>query len=423
MSSDVLFQPLRFRSLTVKNRLFRSSISGRIDNYDGSGTRARVNWEVKFAKGGVGAIISAHVPVHIRGRILPNYATIDRDERIPFWREVAERVREHGSKFILQLSHAGRQQDIGGVENHGKKPLSSTSRREAFHGFSSEAMSIAQIKETVRLFVDGARRAREAGVDGVELHAANGYLFTQFLSSAINDRRDEYGGSLENRARFLLDIIRAIRAEVGDDFHLQVKFSAVDYGNAPLFWQKKGNTIEEGIQIAKWVEAAGADAIHVSTGNMFPHPRNPPGGFPLDVATETYDTMLSSGTHTLLNYVLFRWFRPLTRYLWRRGAGDVIEGVTVDDARAIKKHVSIPVISTGGYRRRRSSANASTRAPATPWPSRGRSWRTRTCRSSSSRGKIRPRGPARTATGASSRCSRTRSAAMTSRAMTAITTG
>lgn len=349
MNPDVLFQPLRFRSLTVKNRLFRASISGRIDNYDGSGTRSRVNWEVKFAKGGVGAIVSAHVPVHIRGRILPNYATIDRDERVPFWREVTKRVREHGSAFILQLSHSGRQQDIGGVENLGKKPLSSTSRSEGFHGFRCEAMTIPQIKETVRLFADGARRAREAGVDGIELHAANGYLFTQFLSSAINDRRDEYGGPLENRARFLVDVIRAIRAEVGDDFHLQVKFSAVDHNNAPLFWQKKGNTIEDGIKIAQLAEAAGADALHVSTGSMFPHPRNPPGGFPLDVATETYDTMLSSGSRVLRNYILFRWFPAISEFLWNRSVGGEPEGVSIEDARVIKENVKIPVISTGGY--------------------------------------------------------------------------
>jgi len=84
MDRDILFEPIRFRNLEVRNRLFRSSISGRIDNYDGSGTRARINFERRFARGGVGAIISSHVPVHISGRILPNYATIDRDDRIDF---------------------------------------------------------------------------------------------------------------------------------------------------------------------------------------------------------------------------------------------------------------------------------------------------------------------------------------------------
>ena len=90
MSGDVIFSPLKFRTLEVKNRIFRSSISGRFDNYDGSGNLARINWEEKFARGGVGAIITSFVPVHVRGRILPNYAMIDHDDKIPFWREVVK---------------------------------------------------------------------------------------------------------------------------------------------------------------------------------------------------------------------------------------------------------------------------------------------------------------------------------------------
>jgi 2,4-dienoyl-CoA reductase-like NADH-dependent reductase (Old Yellow Enzyme family) len=204
VAQDVLFEPLRFRNLTIKNRILRSNISGRFDNYDGSGTQARINWEEKFARGGVGAIVSSYSPVHVRGRILPNYATIDRDERIPFWRRVGEAVHKHDCKFILQLSHSGRQQDVAGVENLGKKALSSTSKTEQFHGFECQAMTLEQVHDAIRAFAAGARRAREAGLDGVELHAANGYLITQFLSSAINDRRDEFGGSLAGRARFLL---------------------------------------------------------------------------------------------------------------------------------------------------------------------------------------------------------------------------
>ena len=106
---DILFEPLAFRTLTVKNRIMRSSISGRIDNYDGSGTLARIRWEEKFARGGVGCIISAHVPVHVRGRILPHYAFIDRDERVPFWRKVGEAVHALDCKFIIQIAHSGRQ--------------------------------------------------------------------------------------------------------------------------------------------------------------------------------------------------------------------------------------------------------------------------------------------------------------------------
>ena len=105
MDNAIIFQPLKFRNLVVKNRLFRSSISGRFDNYDGSGSQARINWEEKFARGGVGAIISSFVPVHIEGRILPNYAMIDNDDKIPFWRAVGKKVHEYDCKYILQFSH------------------------------------------------------------------------------------------------------------------------------------------------------------------------------------------------------------------------------------------------------------------------------------------------------------------------------
>ncbi|HEV8394650.1 MAG TPA: NADH:flavin oxidoreductase, partial [Vicinamibacterales bacterium] len=221
MAFDTIFQPLKFKNLTVKNRLFRSNISGRFDNYDGSGNQARINWETKFAKGGVGAIISSFVPVHLRGRIVPNYAMIDHDNKIPFWRAVGKAVHEHDCKFIMQLSHGGRQRDINGIEY--PKGLSSTGKKDPLHGFECEAMTTAQINEVVGYFAEGARRAREAGLDGVELHGANGYLITQFLSSGINDRTDQYGGVLANRARFVREIVQAIRARVGRDFHLQMK--------------------------------------------------------------------------------------------------------------------------------------------------------------------------------------------------------
>src|SRR6185295_13579370 len=287
MQNDVIFQPLKFRNLTVKNRLFRSSISVRGDNYNGHGNQARINWETKFARGGIGAIITSFVPVHIRGRIMPQYAMIDNDDKIPFWREVGKAVHEYDCKFIMQLSHSGRQRDVPGIENLMNKGLSSTSNMDTFHGLLCQAMTLDEIKQTIQHFADGARRARAAGLDGVELHSANGYLFTQFLSSAINDRKDEYGGSLENRARFLLDVIRAIRREVGPDFHLQFKISAVEHANAVFFWERRGNTIEDSKQICKWAEEAGADAVHVSTGSTFPHPLNPPGGFPVEEAIKT----------------------------------------------------------------------------------------------------------------------------------------
>jgi 2,4-dienoyl-CoA reductase-like NADH-dependent reductase (Old Yellow Enzyme family) len=352
--SDAIFQPLKFKNLTVKNRVFRSNIAGRLDNYDGSGNQARINWEVKFAKGGVGAIISSFVPVQIRGRIMPNYATIDSDQRIPFWRAVGKAVHEYECKYILQLSHGGRQRDVPGIEY--PVGLSSTDRKDPLHGFECQRMTSADIKDTVSAFAEGARRAREAGLDGVELHGANGYLITQFLSSAINDRKDEYGGPLENRARFVVEIVKAIRARVGADFHLQMKISATEFNNALLLLKHEppGNTVAESAQVCRWLVEAGADSIHVSTGSSFPHPRNPAGSdLPVDVLAQTYAQLISSGEDTLRNFLLFR--GNLTGEVFRRqwlDAGvpaDQIEGLTLPDARTIKEAVTVPVICTGGF--------------------------------------------------------------------------
>ncbi len=346
---DTIFTPLAFRNLTIKNRIVRSNISGRFDNYDGSGNNARINWELKFAKGGVGAILSSFVPVTMRGRIVPNYATIDRDECIPFWAEVGKRVHEFDCKFILQLSHGGRQRDLPGFEY--PKGLSSTDNDDPLHGFQAERMTTDQIAETADAFAEGARRAREAGLDGVELHSANGYLITQFLSSATNDRTDQYGGSLENRARFILEIVAAIRAKVGSNFHLQAKISATENCNAMVPGEASGNTIHDSVQVAKWLEQAGVDAIHVSTGGYFPHPRNPAGDLPIDDFVKVYDSMISSGTKTYRNYELVR-VEPTASIFhdeWVKNRGDVIEGLNLPDANAIKAAVGIPVICTGGF--------------------------------------------------------------------------
>jgi 2,4-dienoyl-CoA reductase (NADPH2) len=351
---DNIFEPLKFKNLTVKNRIFRSNIAGRLDNYDGSGNQARINWEVKFAKGGVGGIMSSFVPVQIRGRIMPNYATIDTDERIPFWRKVGEAVHQFDCKYILQLSHGGRQRDVPGIEY--PIGLSSTDKSDPLHGFECQRMTKDDIKATVAAFAEGARRAREAGLDGVELHGANGYLITQFLSSAINDRDDEYGGVLENRARFVIEIVKAIRARVGSDFHLQMKISGVDHNNALLFLklEGEGNTIDESIQVCKWLIAAGVDSIHVSTGSTFPHPRNPAGSdIPVDVLKQTYEQLASSGEHTLRNFLFFQ--GKITGQIfhdaWLKAGvpANQIEGLTLPDSRAIKQAVNVPVICTGGF--------------------------------------------------------------------------
>jgi 2,4-dienoyl-CoA reductase-like NADH-dependent reductase (Old Yellow Enzyme family) len=357
MANDPIFEPLKFKSLVLKNRICRSSISGRFDHYNGTGTEARIRWEEKFARGGVAAIISSFVPVHVKGRILPNYAMIDRQETIPFWRELGKRVHEYDCKYIIQLSHGGRQRDVPGIENQREHGLSSTSKSDSFHGLPSAAMSIDQIQQVVTAFADAAARAQEAGLDGIELHASHGYLFTQFLSSAINDRRDKYGGDVDDRAAFLLEVIDAIQRKVGHDFHLQAKINIVDENRIPFFWEKPGNTVEENLKIFRLAEEAGLHALHVSGGTIFPHPLVPPGGFPVDEASLNYGGMESSGTRGFFNLCLFhfRFLRPIFRWLWNRGKRFYpVEGVTAELCKLVKEQTrsqlgNLPVINTGGY--------------------------------------------------------------------------
>lgn len=138
---------------------------------------------------------------------------------------------------------------------------------------------------------------------------------------------------------------------MGRDFHLQVKISTTDFNNAAIPWEGKGNTLSESVQVCQWLEQAGVDAIHVSCGSMFPHPKNPAGDLPMKEAGMTYDIMSASGRHTRRNLFFFRtWpFNAAFRWWWVHNRGRVVEGINLSDSRAVKQAVGIPVICTGGF--------------------------------------------------------------------------
>ena len=160
--------------------------------------------------------------------------------------------------------------------------------------------------------------------------------------------RKEYASSSTVIA---IEIVQSIRKRCGRDFHLQMKISATENNNSMSLGEPRGNTIADSVPVCKWLEAEGVDAIHVSSGSFFPHPRNPAGDLPIQDFIDVYDAMITSGTRTFRNYLLLR--NDLTGRIfhdqWLKQRGDVIERLNLPDAAAIKQAVSIPEICTGGF--------------------------------------------------------------------------
>lgn len=360
--TDPIFQPLTINGLKLKNRVVRSSLGGRVDFYDGSMSNARIAWDRRFARGGVGAIISSNAGIRTDGIAVPGYASIDHDRTIPSWRRLIEAIHEQDCRYIIQLHFSGRQRDLPRKEFIGVLAPSATDRPDLLYGLRARRMTIHEIRELVQDYGRAARRAREAGADGIEIVACNGYILHQFLSNAINDRRDEYNGDLRTRARILLEVLGAVRAAVGRDFFVSMKLSGRDEHNAytaPMN-RRVGNTIDDTMQVARWLADGGLDAIHVSQGDSFPHPLVPAGSLPMDDSRYSLAAMFYEGTRVPLRFFLMQLslFRRFTEWNWGRRMAfkehgrllpEKIEGMNQDDAAKIKAASGLPVICVGGW--------------------------------------------------------------------------
>jgi len=360
--TDLIFQPLTINGLTLKNRIVRSSLGGRVDYHDGSMSNARIAWDRRFARGGISAIISSNAGIRTDGIAVPGYASIDNDRTIPSWRRLIEEIHRYDCRYIIQLHFSGRQRDLPRKEYIGVLAPSATDRPDLLYGLRARRMAISEIRELVQDYGRAARRAREAGADGIEIVACNGYILHQFLSSAINDRSDEYNGDLRTRARILLEVLGAVRAAVGRDFFVSMKLSGRDEHNAytaPLNRQV-GNTIHDTMQVSRWLADAGLDAIHVSQGDSFPHPLVPAGLLPADESRHAMAAMFYEGTRMPVRFFMMQMslFRRFTEWNWGRRMAfkrdgrilpEKIEGMNQDDAAKIKEASGLPVFCVGGW--------------------------------------------------------------------------
>lgn len=335
MPYETLLSPMNIGSVTIKNRVVMPAMMLGHGQFNGTPTQQMLDYYEERAKGGVGLIITEIARVNdMEGAGAFAQLAVSHDYHIKPLSKLVSRVHNHNCKIFVQLHHPGRQSiplTVGtlpiaiGLEKISPKcrdifykmtPLAkkmqdrgivlrvagpSKTKPCKFAKGRNRALSNKEIKKIIKQFIEAAKRAQLAGADGVELHAAHGYLIQEFLSPNTNKRTDEYGGSLENRMRFILEVIAGIKESCGDAFPICVRLT-VDECYDKIGEPERGYQLEEGVRIAKRLEKAGIAAI--------------------DVSSACYETM---------NY----WLEPTSFPLgWRKYM-----------AEAVKKEVSIPVIA------------------------------------------------------------------------------
>lgn len=335
MPYETLLSPMNIGSVTIKNRVVMPAMMLGHGQFNGTPTQQMLDYYEERAKGGVGLIITEIARVNdMEGAGAFAQLAVSHDYHINPLSKLVSRVHNHNCKIFVQLHHPGRQSiplTVGtlpiaiGLEKISPKcrdifykmtPLArkmqdrgivlrvagpSKTKPCKFAKGRNRALSNKEIKKIIKQFIEAAKRAQLAGADGVELHAAHGYLIQEFLSLNTNKRTDEYGGSLENRMRFILEVIAGIKESCGDAFPICVRLT-VDECYDKIGEPERGYQLEEGVRIAKRLEKAGIAAI--------------------DVSSACYETM---------NY----WLEPTSFPLgWRKYM-----------AEAVKKEVSIPVIA------------------------------------------------------------------------------
>lgn len=271
---SLLFSPLSIRSVTLPNRLWVSPMC-MYSAVDGLVQEWHHTHLAQFASGGAGLVIAEATAVVPEGRITPRDAGIWADAQRDAWAPIVQAIHDRGALAGIQLAHAGRKASTWWpwAAQQGSVPaaeggwVTNAPSAVAFEGFDTPtALDADGIERVVAGFASAARRALDAGFDVLEVHGAHGYLLHQFLSPLANRRDDEYGGPLENRARLLLRVVDAVRAEAGAEVPVLVRISATDHAEG-------GFTPEEAAAVGGWAVERGADLIDVSSGGLVAHQR------------------------------------------------------------------------------------------------------------------------------------------------------
>ena len=297
---SILFAPVRIGSLTVPNRFVRSATHDFMADDEGFVTDAHIELYRHLAEGEVGLIITGHAHVQPSGKASPKQMAVFDDRFIEGLARIPEIVHRFQSLVFLQIAHAGRQTK---EKLCGCIPVSPSAVYDPVSKVMPRELAFDEIRALIIDFISAAKRAKRAGFDGVQLHAAHGYLLSSFLSPHTNRRADEWGGPVENRARVLVEILRGVKAACGRDFPVIVKLNSTDF-------LESGLVLEDAVRVARMIEAEGIDGIEVSGG------------------------MAEAGRGSV----------------WAGLRGEDEEGYFVENAARIKRAVRVPVFALGGIR-------------------------------------------------------------------------
>ncbi|HEY6642831.1 NADH:flavin oxidoreductase [Povalibacter sp.] len=338
VADSPLFTPVTIGKLTLSGRLIKTATAETRATHDGFVTPELLQFYIPIAKGGTPLIITGNIYVGLDGKSAPRQVGADDDDKIPGLRQLADAVHAHGSKIFAQLNHCGRQvvPQFAGVS----EAVSASAVKELVTGTLPRELSLREIQAIIANFGAAAARCKQAGFDGVQIHAANGYLMSQFLTPHTNRRTDRYGGSFDHRINMLRDVFREIRSRVGADFPVIIKMNGSD--KLPL---RHGLNTDELVRVAMVLQKDGADAIEVSVGHY-------ESGMPM--VHGTFARCLRNMVGGAMRYLPwvrrwgFRLFWPLFALLF-----DVLwprrEGFNLRYAQAFARELSIPVICVGGF--------------------------------------------------------------------------
>jgi len=287
-----LFEPTSIRNMVLANRFVRSATWEGMAADDGSVTPRLIDVQMQLARGGVGLIISGHAYVSKEGQAGNWQLGAHSDVLVPGLKTMADAIHGAGGRVALQLAHAGSRAafHISGLEPLGPSIMETES------GTTGREMTVKDIREVTEAFARAAARARTAGFDAVQIHAAHGYLLSQYLSPFFNKRKDDYGGGIENRARLLVEVLKAVRKSTGTEFPILVKINSEDF-------LPGGLTVADMVRTAAFLEEAGVDGIEMSggtflSGNNTPSRTGKPGpGDPeayYEAAARTYKSEIST---------------------------------------------------------------------------------------------------------------------------------